>query len=320
MSAFRISHPHGSPEGENSTYVFPDQSVVIDPGPPGERPWKRLRNGLDDHGLSVADIRDVVVTHWHADHAGLAPRLATVADATLHMHELDAPLVRDYAEERVRRVERDTDTLERWGVPEAILTAIAESDTPSAMPEQTAVTGHTDGDSVAGLTLRITPGHTVGHIAVQAERTLYVGDALLPMYTPNVGGSDTRTDGENPLQTYLDTLDDIASWDVDQHARPGHGAEVSLSERIDTTRMHHWERVRRTVEAIPEGRDSTPWDVARVLFGEMSGIHAKMGAGEAAAHLEYAESCDFVERVGSDPYSYRVTDVSVDVEELGDKY
>ncbi|WP_411965854.1 MBL fold metallo-hydrolase [Haloferax sp. YSMS24] len=319
MNVFRISHPHGSPEGENSTYVFPNRSVIIDPGPPGERPWRRLCDGLSGHGLSVSDVRHIIVTHWHADHAGLAPRLASTADATLHMHELDAPLVREYTSERTQRVERDKVTLERWGVPKTIRKKVSENDTPSPMPDRTPVTGHTDGDTIAGLTLRRTAGHTPGHLAVQAESTLYVGDTLLPMYTPNVGGSDTRTDGESPLETYLDTLDDISSWDVDQHARPGHGAVVSLPERIETTRLHHWERVRRAVESIPEDGHFTPWDVARVLFGEMSGIHVKMGAGEAAAHLEYAASRDFVERVGSNPHSYRVTDLAVDAEEFGDR-
>ncbi|WP_129116189.1 MBL fold metallo-hydrolase [Halegenticoccus tardaugens] len=307
MTAFRIPHEHGSPEGENSTYVFPKRGVVIDPGPSGDRPYATLCAGLDDRGLDLTDVGEILVTHWHSDHAGLAPRLATAAKARIHMHVQDVPLLSDYAVARRRRTRRDAATLERWGVPAPVVSNVRASDAPSSIPDTVPVVGHEDGDSVVGLTLHHTPGHTCGHVAVRADRTLYTGDAVLPMYTPNVGGSDTRTDGENPLATYLDTLDRLSELDVDPRARPGHGQSVCLPERIETTREHHRERVRAVVEATPTEEMVTPWEVARTLFGEMSGIHAKMGAGEAAAHLTYAETLGFVERVDEQPRTYRAT-------------
>ncbi|QIO24977.1 MBL fold metallo-hydrolase [Haloarcula sp. JP-L23] len=311
MSPFRIAHSHGSPEGENSTYVFPERGVVVDPGPPGEKPWETLRAGLEGHGLGVADVEEIVLTHWHSDHAGLGPRLAAAADATIHMHERDAPLIRDYGTERQRRVERDAETLRSWGASDAVVSDVRETDSPSPMPETVPVIGHTDGASVAGLELRHTPGHTCGHIAVNAEGTLYVGDAVLPMYTPNVGGSDTRTATGNPLETYLRTLNRIARWDVSQTARPGHGPTVTLDDRIEVIRKHHRDRVADVVNATPNG-GATPWEVAQTLFGEMSGIHAKMGAGEAAAHLTHAAQLGLVERVDEDPLTYRPTERTVE--------
>ena len=308
MNSFRIAHTHGSPEGENSTYVFPALGVVIDPGPPGAQPWETLRSGLDAHSVDVADVTDIVLTHWHSDHAGLGPRLAAAADAPLHMHERDAPLVREYATERQRRVERDAETLRRWGAPEEIVADVREADIPSPMPETVPVTGHEDGDMVAGLELRHTPGHTSGHVAVRAERTLYVGDAVLPMYTPNVGGSDTRTADGNPLETYLRMLDRMLGWDVRRRARPGHGPAVSLDDRIQHIRANHRKRLVAFIDAVGAAGTATPWAVARARFGDMSGIHAKMGAGEAAAHLTHAAQLGFVERVGHAPVVYRTTD------------
>jgi len=132
------------------------------------------------------------------------------------------------------------------------------------------------------------------------------------MYTPNVGGSDTRTYADNPLGTYLRTLDRISDWDVDRTARPGHGSTVDLTERIEATRQHHRERVLNVVEATPTTDPVTPWAVARELFGEMTGIHAKMGAGEAAAHLAYAARLGFLEVVGDLPVTYRASEQSND--------
>jgi glyoxylase-like metal-dependent hydrolase (beta-lactamase superfamily II) len=104
----QVSTAYGSgPEGGNSAWVLPEHGVVVDPGPPGDEAFEHLRSELLAVGLALEDVADVLVTHWHVDHVGLAPRLADAADATLHLHERDAPLVADYAVERERRVGRD---------------------------------------------------------------------------------------------------------------------------------------------------------------------------------------------------------------------
>jgi glyoxylase-like metal-dependent hydrolase (beta-lactamase superfamily II) len=316
----RIAHAAANPEGENSTYVLPDRGLVVDPGPPGDRSWETLAAGLPAAGLPVDDVETVVVTHWHADHAGLAPRLAAAADAELVLHATDAPLVADYAAERRRRLDRDARRLRSWGVPEATVTAVVGGDSPSPMPDTCPVRAVADGESVAGAEAIHTPGHTAGHLALRAGEALFVGDAVLPTYTPNVGGSDTRLD--SALETYLDALDRLAERVGDAgseaDAYPGHGATVDLSGRIRTIRTHHAERIDDAVAALPApgGADAgrTPWAVARDLFGEMAGIHAKMGAGEAAAHLAFAADHGFAERVGEAPDRYVRCDPEPDVE------
>ena len=316
----RVAHAAASPEGENSTYVLPGRRLVVDPGPPGDRSWETLTAGLRAAGLPVDDVEAVAVTHWHADHAGLAPRLAAAADAELVLHAADAPLVADYAAERRRRLDRDARRLRAWGVPEATVTEVVDGDTPSPMPDACPVRAVEDGDPVAGAEAIHTPGHTAGHLALRAGEVLFVGDAVLPTYTPNVGGSDTRLDPA--LEPYLDALDGLAERfggdaGPDPDAYPGHGATVELSARIRTIRDHHAERLRDAVDALPgpgSGSDGrTPWAVARDLFGEMAGIHAKMGAGEAAAHLAFAADHGIAERVGEAPDRYVRSDPEPDV-------
>jgi glyoxylase-like metal-dependent hydrolase (beta-lactamase superfamily II) len=315
----RIAHTGASPEGENSTYVLPHRGLVVDPGPPGEAPWETLTDGLAAAGLPVDAVETVAVTHWHADHAGVAPRLAAAADAELVLHEDDAPLVADYAAGRDRRLDRDARRLRAWGVPDATIAEIVDGDTPSPMPESCPVRAVADGDSVAGAEVVHTPGHTAGHLALLADDALLVGDAVLPTYTPNVGGSDTRLD--TALSTYLDTLDGLVErfggddgpeTEATPDAYPGHGSTVDLPGRIRTIRDHHAERILDAVDALPDSGDDTgdgepgrtPWAVANDLFGEMAGIHAKMGAGEAAAHLAFAADYGFAERIGEAPDRY----------------
>lgn len=304
----RIAHTAASPEGENSTYVLPDRGVVVDPGPPGDASWAVLRSGLAAAGLPVERVETVVVTHWHADHAGLAPRLAAAADARLALHEADAPLVAEYATARNRRLDRDARRLREWGVPDALVSGLRDADEPSPMPDEHPVVTLTDGATVGGVEVVHAPGHTAGHVVLDAGDALFLGDAVLPTYTPNVGGTDTRL--TDALATYLATLDRVRerarAADAPPVAFPGHGSSVELLDRIDAICAHHDERVRNAVAALPDrdGDGVTPWAVARSLFGEMRGIHAKMGAGEAAAHLAFAADRGLAERVGVGPDRY----------------
>ncbi|SFL51645.1 Glyoxylase, beta-lactamase superfamily II [Halogranum rubrum] len=320
----RITLDVGNPEGANSAYVLPESGVVVDPGPPTDEAWERLCSGVEAAGLGVEHVAFVFVTHWHADHAGLAPRLAEAADATVVMHETDAPLVADYGRERERRVERDAQRLREWGVPSAVVEALQSGDRPSPIPDSLAVETVKDGESLAGLTAIHTPGHTLGHAAFVTDREtaetrdLFVGDLVLPTYTPNVGGGDTRLD--DALATYLASLGrirEVAAAEGVETVAPGHGAPLALGERVDEIVAHHDERSRRTVAALAtcleenEADTATPWDVARTLFGELSGIHAKMGAGEAASHLDFLRKRGAVEQVGGSGGSatrYRVAD------------
>ncbi|ARS91726.1 MBL fold metallo-hydrolase [Natrarchaeobaculum aegyptiacum] len=317
----RVPVGYGTPEGINSAYVLPDHGVVIDPGPPSPPAFETLTDELEAVEMAVTDVDHVVVTHWHVDHSGLATRLAREAEATVHMHEVDAPLVGDYAESRPERVDRDDRTLQQWGVPESTRDAIAQTDTPTSMPDSFPVETHDHGDTVGGVELLSTPGHTAGHLALRTHETLFLGDLLLPTYTPNVGGSDTRLD--DPLGDYLtslERLEAVADEHGFTHGQPGHGTALELAPEIADVRAHHRERAAAAFESLSSGSEgdggggggaasdepgTTPWAVAGDLFGDLQGFHAKFGAGEAAAHLERLAELGVVERLEGSTIRYR---------------
>lgn len=300
----RIPVGEGTPEGTNSAYLLPAAGAVVDPGPPTETAWRDLVNGVEAADWRLGDLQHVFVTHWHADHAGLACRLADRADTTVHLHRSDAPLVGEYASTRKRRVERDRRTLERWGVPETVRDDVADGDIPSPIPDTYPVCQHSDGDHVGGVEFVHTPGHTAGHASLRTETDLLLGDLLLPTYTPNVGGSDTRL--ADPLGKYLTSLHRVES--ATQVAHPGHGTAIDLAAEITAVRHHHHERAAATFEAVTDTKmPKTPWEVATALFGDLVGIHAKFGAGEAAAHLQRLAAVNVVELVGGSPVRFRAT-------------
>lgn len=299
VSVERIAVGSGSPEGTNSAYVLPDRGLVVDPGPPAEAAWNVLCAGLADAGLNVADVEDVFVTHWHVDHSGLAPCLADASGATIHMHERDAPFVATYEKTHERRRQRDADRLRDWGVPADAVATVQRADTPSPLPSETPVSAHEQGDAVSGGTVCHIPGHTEGHATLAVDGHRFVGDAILPTYTPNVGGSDTRADA--PLASFLTSLDRLERETGTIH--PGHGTAIA-PERFETIRAHHRDRSQRVLDAVGTRDRPTPWAVAVDLFGEMAGIHVKFGAGEAYAHLAHLAEAGDIRQVDDDPLRY----------------
>jgi glyoxylase-like metal-dependent hydrolase (beta-lactamase superfamily II) len=63
--------------------------TVVDTGLPAH--YAQLTALLAGVGRSVRDIRAVLLTHAHLDHAGLAERIRREAGATVWVHALDAP-------------------------------------------------------------------------------------------------------------------------------------------------------------------------------------------------------------------------------------
>ncbi len=299
----RVPVGKGTPEGVNSAYVCPDRGVVIDPGPPTTESWEALLDGIERAGIPVQGVEHVLVTHWHADHAGLACRLAERANASVHLHADDAPLVGDYTHERTKRLRRDARILEEWGVPERVRETLTDRDILSPIPDSYPIKTHDDGDKIAGIEVIHTPGHTKGHASFMTNETLFLGDVLLPTYTPNVGGSDTRLD--DPLAKYLSSLQRIEIVAKGRTGEPGHGTTMDVDKAIREGREHHRRRAEAGFDVVAATYEPTAWAIARDLFGEMNGIHAKFGAGEAAAHLDRLTALGIVERIEASPVRYR---------------
>ena len=123
-----------------------------------------LKAGLAARGLELADVRHLLLSHIHLDHAGAAGTLVREHPALqVHVSAIGAPHLVDPSrlEQSARRLYGDSfDVL--WGelapVPEANV--------------------HVVGDRVLGLDCFPTPGHASHHVCyLDAEGTLYAGDA-----------------------------------------------------------------------------------------------------------------------------------------------
>lgn len=150
-----------------------DGLTLIDAGLRGAD--RRIARGIRQMGRKPSEIRNVLVTHHHADHVGsLSALLAENAGANVWVHPADAPIV---ASEKPRPHPNPGSITGR------ILGPLIER-VPQNNPRPVKATHEaTDGAVVpvaGGVTVVHTPGHTMGHVSFLVEGhggVLFAGDA-----------------------------------------------------------------------------------------------------------------------------------------------
>src|SRR3712207_1497941 len=71
-----------------------DSAALVETGPTSC--IEHLTGGLENHGVSPEDVRQVFLTHIHLDHAGASGHLAgLLPNATFYVHEVGYPHVVD---------------------------------------------------------------------------------------------------------------------------------------------------------------------------------------------------------------------------------
>lgn len=139
-----------------------DGPAIFDCGP--ATTIAALEAGLSEQGLAPADVRHLLLSHIHLDHAGAAGVLVRANPGLqVHVSEIGAPHLVDpeRLERSARRLYGDTfDTL--WGEL-------------APVPSENV---HVVGDHVLGLECFPTPGHAAHHVSyLDRDGTLYAGDA-----------------------------------------------------------------------------------------------------------------------------------------------
>lgn len=205
--------------------IGPEGPVLVETGPSTTLP--AILNALDAHGVRPADIRHVLLTHIHLDHAGAAGWWAQQG-AQLYVHHVGAPHLIDPGKllASATRIYGEAGMARLWG---EVLPVLAERVTPLY-----------DGDAVlaGGLTFTAldTPGHAYHHHAYRVRdyregEIAFTGDAA-GVNLPQVNVVDLPAPPpEFHLETWLATLDRLEAANLTA-IYPTHFG------RIDDVRAH----------------------------------------------------------------------------------
>jgi glyoxylase-like metal-dependent hydrolase (beta-lactamase superfamily II) len=272
--------------------------LLVDTGWNTDESFSTLHNYLVKIGVSFEDIKQILVTHVHPDHYGMAGRLRKLSGATIAMHHTE----KDFIEPRYVSMEALLQQTDRLlvanGVPEREMAELRDATVGleqfivPAMPD---ILLH-DGDTITTgmFTFRAvwTPGHSTGHVCLyEPEKKIFVsGDHILPKITPNISVNPQSI--ENPLGRYIHSLEELKKLDV-VLALPGHDQPFSnFRARIDEITRHHAHRNLEILEKILF-RAKTAYGIAREIswadnssWQDLPPFHQRMAIFETMAHLE----------------------------------
>jgi glyoxylase-like metal-dependent hydrolase (beta-lactamase superfamily II) len=302
-----------------------DGLVLVDAGWDDDVSWQALTGGLASIGARVSDVRAVLVTHFHADHLGLAGRVRAGSGAWVALHRLDAQALTDLGREPGRLVDGLRHHLELHGAPEAEVGHIVRStpvDRFAGTPAPDVLLEDGETVKVPGHSLRVvwTPGHSPGHSCFYEadRRLLFSGDHVLPRITPQIGVF-SRSPGD-PLTDFLRSLDRLDRDDVDE-VLPAHEYRFrGLPDRLAGIARHHARRIAQVHAAVREAPGRTAWDLAAVLpwsrsWDAIDGVGRQMAMAETLAHLVLLAGRGEVRESGDAPCRWYPRDPQV-VEEI----
>ncbi|MDB5052423.1 MAG: fold metallo-hydrolase [Bacilli bacterium] len=268
--------------------------TLIDPGlhtPEAQQFWEKT---LTEHGLRFEDIEQIVLTHHHPDHYGLTgwfqercngapvwmsqagheqvlrlwgegqPLTAEICRLFIR-HGMDAAMAKD-------QLMPHMNSFVAWVSPQPQVSFI-NLDVPFRL-----------GDRF--FQPIVTPGHAAGHICFYdpERKDIFCGDHVLPQISPNVSyipGAD-----ENPLRSFLLSLQQISSLEVAK-AYPGHREPfVTFNARIHELIDHHQDRLEKM--RIHLKQPMHVYQLCLDFFGRGLQIHQlRFALSETLAHVIY---------------------------------
>jgi len=204
-----------------------DGPALFDCGPTTCVPELKAR--LAERGLDLRDIRHLLLSHIHLDHAGATGVLVREhPELQVHVSDVGAPHLIDpeRLERSARRLYGDEfDTL--WGEL-------------APVPEENV---HVVGSELLGLECFPTPGHASHHVCyLDGDGTLYAGDAAGVRIQPARFVLPPTPPPEVDLEAWDTTLDEIERRGPQRLALIHFGVADDVARHLAEmrTRLHEW--------------------------------------------------------------------------------
>ena len=290
-------------------------NLLIDTGFDTPEAFAALRDGLRFSGFGFKDITQIVVTHIHPDHYGLADKLKQMSWATLAFSDVEAKFIDSRYAKTDALLKKVRSLFKSNGVPEEDLTELTEASMALRQfvgvvpPDITLKNG--DKITVGSLEFKVvlTPGHSPGHICLyEPKRKLFFsGDHILPDIFPHVGLHPQS--GENPLGDFFNSLEALANLEVN-FIFPGHGSVFSGFKLRLGELYHYHEQRQLAIKRIIENDMKTAYQIATeipwmpggeaISFDKLPVFDKRLAVMETLAQLKLLVTEGKAEKVAKD--------------------
>lgn len=213
----------------NEWFIQDDDGwTLFDTGYPNQT--QKILDAFTAFGQNPSDIKRIVLTHTHPDHAGGLAEIKKITGAPAYMHPIDARVVRGQVP--MTHSTPSPDILNK------ILYRIFIKKSPVIVPRAEIEYEINDGDVLpigGGLRVIHAPGHSMGHCAFLLERDgglLFAGDACSNVMglAPSIVYDD-HAEGRRSLQKLARINFDAACFGHGKVLRGSHAKKFSQKWR-----------------------------------------------------------------------------------------
>lgn len=305
---YRIPVPlPGNPLRELNSYFIQggDRDVLIDTGFRQPACREALFAALGALGYDPGRT-DVLLTHLHSDHSGLAPEVAG-PDRRIYVSDIDRHLMQCFNDGTREHWKQSDAMFASEGFPPALMAERNNNPARSMAPRETNnYATLSDGDvlEIGDYRLKcvLTPGHTPGQMCYWLERegAMFLGDHVLFDITPNI---TTWPGVSDSLGDYLKSLRAISAYDVTLPL-PGHRGRGDFKARVEDLLVHHVARLAETLDVVRAhpGRPAydlsghMTWKIRASTWEDFPVAQKWFAVGECVSHLEHLMTLGRVRR------------------------
>jgi len=179
----------------NAFVIDDDGLTLVDTGIPGS--LDKIALSLTAQGKKLSDIKRIILTHCHPDHAGSAAAIVSKINVPVLAHQLDADLIEKGIGHRAG--ETLSPGVMNWLLYYLFIKKAPRDIMPVHINQR--LNDNDVIDIAGGIQVIHTPGHTAGHISllVRSEGVLIAGDicghllglSYSPLYEDRVAGHNS---------------------------------------------------------------------------------------------------------------------------------
>lgn len=286
-----------------------DGWTIIDTG--ADKPKSReIWDDVLANRLKGKPVKDVICTHGHPDHIGLAGWLCEKLGVRLHMTLAEWLAPQLWREQGLKPMQpEERRGLTRNGVPDAAIEKMAmarESAPFRNHPLPMSFVRMRDGDVIKfggrSWKVLVNGGHADEHASFYCtkDKILIAGDQILSKISPVVGVFLSQP-WSDPLSDYLKSLKRLRKLPADTLVLPSHGLPFrGLHTRIDQLAHHHELRLQKLMELMTG--DKNGLELAEGLFSRaVAEGQLMMALAETLAHANHLVTIGKAKRIETGP-------------------
>ncbi len=286
-----------------NSYIIVSESrnLIIDTGFNTVECLTELMRGIETLNIDLSKT-DLLITHMHTDHSGLAPALKKRGVQVVYFSPIDGEILNQTAKRdkfyRLLNTQLGFESYDSVEFGKEFGTRQTEHLEYSPLYEGNKVIIGNYSFEVVDI-----PGHTPGHIGLyeRNHRLFFCGDHILDEITPNITFWGFEQD---ILGTYFQSLNKVYEYEIDYLFTAHRKVTRDHQKRITELLHHHEERLKEILSILREGR-KTPiemaacmsWDISHKKWADFPSSQKWFASGEALSHLEHLVHKGLVERL-----------------------